>query len=132
MKCLVCGTVIKGRADKKTCSDKCKKAHQRLKGTNKGDTAKGDNGPAVAKLPCSDPKEFPANYGQPDCQCKHCQASRSRANGRLINHGPWKSASQLAANEVNRVSLPGDVDYHGVEGIQRVVASTHLAIAGCV
>ena len=34
----------------------------------KSDTAKGDNVPAVAKLPCSDPKELPDNYGQPNCR----------------------------------------------------------------
>ena len=128
MKCLVCGTVIKGRADKKTCSDKCKKAHQRLKGTNKEDTAKGDwsneqqflddinsmiDPPVRVNGVLTLRTKLPANYGYGDCECKMCQSTRSRANGRLINHGPWKSASQLAANEVNRVVLPGDVDYEG-------------------
>ena len=118
MKCLVCGTVIKGRAGKKTCSTKCRQALARKCDTSV--TAKCDNvtvTPSVTvtdtKLPCSDPKEFPANYGQADCQCKHCQASRSHDHRWVINHGPWKSLHELAANEVNRVSLPGDVDYEG-------------------
>jgi len=28
-----------------------------------------------------------------------------------LNHGRYKAFSELADNEVNRVSLPGDVDY---------------------
>ena len=32
-KCEVCGTVLDGRADAKTCSDKCKKSLQRIRGT---------------------------------------------------------------------------------------------------
>ena len=51
------------------------------------------------------------NYGQPDCQCKHCQQNRNMGGKLTINHGQWKSADQLASNEVNRVSLPCDVDY---------------------
>lgn len=59
--------------------------------------------------------EVPANYGTPDCACKHCQTERSKAGGRrLINHGAYKDRNQLADKEVNRVSLPGDVDYDGV------------------
>ena len=54
------------------------------------------------------------NYGQPDCECKHCQQSRTNKSKNIINHGTYKTASQLARNEVNRISLPGDVDYAGV------------------
>ena len=32
------------------------------------------------------------------------------------NTGPYKPAHELGQREVNRVSLPGDVDYHGVCG----------------
>src|SRR4030042_6371193 len=54
---------------------------------------------------------LPANFGQPDCQCKHCQNTRASGSKFILNHGPYKRASELAGNELNRVSLPGDVDY---------------------
>ena len=56
-------------------------------------------------------KQLPDNFGQPDCQCKHCQGVKTNSSKHLINHGKYKKASELAANELNRVSLPGDVDY---------------------
>jgi len=58
--------------------------------------------------------ELPANFGQPDCQCMHCQQNRRSKHPRVINHGDYKLANELVANEINRVSLPGDVDYEGV------------------
>ena len=48
-----------------------------------------------------------------DCNCLHCQTNRANGSRHSINHGPWKSAGELAANEINRVPLPGDVDYAG-------------------
>ena len=57
--------------------------------------------------------EKPANFGQPDCQCRHCQNNRSHGSRLVINHGPYKPASELSEGEVNRVSLPSDVDYAG-------------------
>lgn len=54
------------------------------------------------------------NYGQPDCQCMHCQQNRANGNKSIINHGPYKPYQALAKNEANRVSLPGDPDYAGV------------------
>ena len=56
----------------------------------------------------------PANYGQPDCECRHCQNNRKQNNRLLINHGPYKTAVQLKSNEVNRQAMPGDADYEGV------------------
>lgn len=53
-----------------------------------------------------------------DCQCIHCRQARANnitfSRNHIINHGPWKTASQLAKNEHNRVALPGDPDYVGV------------------
>jgi hypothetical protein len=67
-------------------------------------------GPGYPKLhTCR--KELPANFGQPDCQCRHCKNNRSSGSHKVINHGPYKPAGQLSKNEVNRVSWPGDVDY---------------------
>lgn len=55
---------------------------------------------------------LPANYGQPDCECMHCQRNRTDGSNRKVNHGPAKSFHELQEhNEVNRVTLPGDVDY---------------------
>lgn len=56
----------------------------------------------------------PHNFGQPDCQCKHCQQNRHSKNQLNINHGSYKRYDQLAPNGVNRQTLPGDVDYVGV------------------
>ena len=53
----------------------------------------------------------PTNFGKPDCECKMCQTNRVNGNKHKINHGEPKSACELAENEVNRVTLPGDVDY---------------------
>jgi len=58
------------------------------------------------------------NYGQPDCQCKHCQQTRNNKSNLILNHGPHKTAGELGPNELNRVSLPGDPDYDGV-GLRR-------------
>ena len=52
-----------------------------------------------------------ANYGEPECECKHCQANRANGGKRIVNHGQYKPAKLLATNEVNRVPLPGDPDY---------------------
>lgn len=59
-------------------------------------------------------KAKPVNFGQPDCECKHCQYNRTYGNRFTLNHGKWKRVSELGKLELNRVSLPGDVDYVGV------------------
>ena len=53
----------------------------------------------------------PANFGASDCMCKMCIGNRLSAKPHIINHGAWKRCESLATNELNRVSLPGDVDY---------------------
>ena len=52
----------------------------------------------------------PVRYGMQDCKCRHCKQSKGRHK---INHWARKPADELEKNEVNRVSLPGDVDYKG-------------------
>ena len=54
---------------------------------------------------------LPDNYGQDDCQCRHCHQNRYQGLKHLINHGAYKTAGELASNEINRVTLPGDRDY---------------------
>jgi hypothetical protein len=63
----------------------------------------------------------PANFGQSDCECRHCQNNLpipySGTDSRhIINHGPYKTIDELASNELNRVALPGDVGYVGQPG----------------
>ena len=53
----------------------------------------------------------PANYGQPDCECGMCRANRNNGTHNIINHGDWLPANQLSRSMINRVPLPGDVDY---------------------
>jgi hypothetical protein len=57
---------------------------------------------------------LPANYGLSNCACLHCRAVKTNKSNAILNHGPVKTYEQLAANEYNRVSLPGDVDYANV------------------
>jgi len=119
-KCLNCGVKVSSKA--KYCSDKCRKAFTRR--TNKSDInpdkPKSDT-PSRTEPKCriglpERTKEIP-NYGQPDCQCRHCRVLRANGQdkqGYTLNHGPYKQAGELAAYEVNRISLPGDKDYGGV------------------
>ncbi len=53
------------------------------------------------------------NYGQPDCDCQHCQTNRANGNKHVISHGRYKPARELADKELNRVPLPGDPNYKG-------------------
>ena len=106
-KCRNCGK----ECEKTYCSGACKVAYHRY----------------VTKEPVTDvttvtgavtntgytPVTLPLNYGLPDCQCRHCINNRSRPDKEqyTINHGAYKSIEKLGYNEINRVSLPGDVDY---------------------
>lgn len=113
MKCLNCDNEAKGRS--KYCSDSCKVLYNRKQ--RKGITVNNENRKQPTVTPkytgptMLDPSLRPANFGQPDCECKHCQSKRINKSKNIINHGAWKSADQLGKNEINRVSLPGDVDY---------------------
>ena len=57
---------------------------------------------------------IPTDYGKPGCACLSCRANRASGNRHVINHGSYKPASRLGPKEINRVALPGDVDYSGV------------------
>ena len=56
---------------------------------------------------------LPANFGQDDCTCRHCQNNRAKGSPHTLNHGAHKLAKALSKKELNRVTLPGDVDYKG-------------------
>ena len=53
----------------------------------------------------------PVSFGLENCECGHCQAVKNSGSHHTLNHGPYKTATQLSPSELNRVPLPGDVDY---------------------
>lgn len=110
MKCKNCDNEIKRGL---WCSDKCRKAYGRKSDSKVGQTELGQVG-----QPNSDTSLIP-NFGQPDCQCKHCQQCRANKLDVKLNHGSYMSAAELAVNgySFNRVSLPGDTDYRGCAGL---------------
>jgi hypothetical protein len=106
-KCIICGTECTG----KTCSGAC-----RAKLSRRTDKAHGEQAHAHAHAEPKGTEAIP-NYGQSDCQCRHCRALKSNGldkQGYTLNHGPYKPAKDLKDKELNRVSLPGDPDYGGV------------------
>ncbi len=127
-----CGTDLSGR-QQRFCSDKCRKQSLRAATKRNSDKLGRSNSDKVElgqksnKIPtdaemdslCASGeityiKGKPLNFGQGDCECKHCQYNRTYGNKFTLNHGKWKNVSGLGRNELNRVSLPGDIDYVGV------------------
>ena len=94
-----CGKAALGRS--KYCSAKCKVAYNRNKHRIK----------SVTDVTVKAASAKPGNFGQPDCECKDCLCNKYSGNKHVINHGAWKPAGELGENEINRVALPGDVDY---------------------
>ena len=101
-KCKVCGKDSgKGRTCGPTCRSKL--ARSVANATVSDATVKKATVDATVKRP--------EGFGQADCQCQHCRNNRAGGSKHIINHGKYKTAAELGANELNRVSLPGDVDY---------------------
>ena len=92
------------RADARYCSAKCRVTANRVADKCNTVTDNKCNKPAVVT-------DKPANYGLEDCQCMHCTSARANKSKNTINHGPYKQFGRLEAKEVNRVALPGDIDY---------------------
>ena len=105
----ICGKEISDRA--KTCSATCRSRLARSVASDDESVANATVNESVASSVAS---ELPANFGQADCQCWHCKGNRINKNKNVINHGPYKTAAELGLNEINRVTLPGDIDYDGV------------------
>ena len=103
MKCLICSTETGSK--RKTCSDRCRQRLSRSPFLSRTVTDETVTDETVT---------LPDSYGSPDCACQHCRINRANGNKHVINHGPNKPASRLAANELNRVPLPDDMDYDGV------------------
>lgn len=131
MKCLNCETdvVSKGTKPAKYCSDACRKAYKRTqdkKRTEQTDSFqkaltevvsdKIENASAIANPlePLELMRGKPANFGKVDCDCGLCKSNRATGSRKKINHGPWKDVTELEQDELNRVTIPGDVDYRGV------------------
>ncbi len=74
-------------------------------------TLNPDVNPEGYQTPEGIKQAVPKSYGTKQCQCMHCKQTRRRARPRIINHWARKTATELHNNEVNRVCLPGDVDY---------------------
>ncbi len=53
----------------------------------------------------------PANFGQPGCEYRHCANVWPAGSKHKLYHGLYKPASELSKDELNRIALPGDVDY---------------------
>lgn len=107
-KCVICGKECEG----KCCSAACRAKKSRRTRTVAHATV---DEPSVAEFDkVAELYNKPLNFGQPDCKCMTCRANKVNGNKHKVNHGPYKHAGQLARGEVNRVALPGDVDYTGV------------------
>ena len=92
------------RSTSRFCSDKCKVSFNRNKVTVTTDNP----------VTLSDVTLTRHTYtGGSDCGCGMCKNKVVNKSSKIINHGPWKSASELKENEINRVPIPGDVDYEG-------------------
>ena len=89
------------RADAVYCSANCRVTANRV--TDKSVT---DNPPV-----CVTDNPYP---GGPDCTCGMCKNKVINKSSKIINHGPYKTAANLKENEINRVPIPGDIDYAGV------------------
>ena len=128
MNCVICG---KESGKGKTCSSACRKKLSRsvTKGVTNVTVEQGvtqgvtvwESEPGAAKaidkiLESESVTVKPANHGQPDCAGRHCRTNRTNGNKHTINHGQYKPAHLLGKTELNRVTLPGDTDYHSVAG----------------
>lgn len=129
-KCVICG---KDSGKGQTCSPAHRKALQRRNASVTNVTVKECDKLSVTGVmtPEGLKSEVPANYGQPDCECRHCQQTKvRRERGLVLNHGKYKMMNELDADEINRVSLPGDVDYHAMPiRFSQVVEAKSITLA---
>ena len=129
--CLQCGKDYESkRATSKYCGDSCKKSYQRrtLAGQIVPVTSPDVPVNEVSGTSLGDLGEFSVPHVAKIVDSGEC----SRQNTFLmvgvnkdINYGAWKPIGDLGVREVNRVPVPGDVDYVGccgdVDGVWEVV-----------
>lgn len=70
--------------------------------------------PVFTVTPEGTKRKVPINYGQADCACMCCAINRRKPRPHIVNHGAYRPARELSKGEINRMSLPGDVDYEGL------------------
>ena len=116
-KCIQCNTDYEAkRASSRFCSPNCRVKYNRLSVTE-DEVSVTDI--SVTSLSVTEPELSVTEQsvtedpypGGPNCQCMMCQQNRTRTKPLIINHGQYKQGFELAENEVNRVPLPGDIDY---------------------
>ena len=121
-KCEQCGIDIesKGNKPKRFCSDRCRMKTNRAKYQSEQALSEQvyEQLNNMTMTPEGPKSEVPRNYGLVDCECRHCAVNRRIGIKPIINHGAYKSGNEFADNEINRVSLPGDVDYQSHDTIE--------------
>jgi hypothetical protein len=121
MKCKQCGNESKT----KYCSGKCRSAAYRARTSARPKTeAHAHETSAHAKNERTESPELsaahtannnlPLNFGLDNCQCKHCQQCRTNNLNVTLWHGKQAVVIGSGLIPLNRVSLPGDIDYIGV------------------
>ena len=109
-KCIECGGGYEAkRSTSRFCSDKCKLAYHRNKVSVTDDTVKEDFDTVTLNSSVTVIPPVLTYTGGEGCGCGMCK----NKSDRIINHGDYKMAGDLAEGEINRVSVPGDVDYDG-------------------
>jgi len=107
MICVECGVEFESkRSTARYCSAKCRVTANRVSVTESLSVTGID---VTDKVSVALPGQMPVNFGRPDCECRMCRNNRYSGSRFVINHGGYKA--ELAVNELNRVSLPGDIDY---------------------
>ena len=110
--------------DKDKQRDTDRKRARRYRASLKGVTLRPPKGVTTEGV------TLPENYGLADCQCQHCLSNNANTHNHTINHGDYKSADELARNEFNRVSLPGDIDYNGSRAVGISYSSPGVELDG--
>jgi endogenous inhibitor of DNA gyrase (YacG/DUF329 family) len=129
-RCLNCNEIVENNANNTRlyCSDKCRKAHKRVHlGQIISDKFISDK--RIIHL--GQTNKLPDNYGTSDCQCQSCEQNHINKDRYVINHGDYKDYSQLGDNEINRVALPGDVDYAVYSKSPDSISSKMYDQSGC-
>lgn len=148
--CEQCGKPYEAvRASSKYCGAKCRKlAFQDKNAKNAKGVPTECAKPVTGYLSSTDkvatkvatelPEKLPANFGQPDCECRHCRAVKARQKalpkakdvlsplaGLIMSPAEVHASSlgtpsgflltwlEMFGDELNRVALPGDPDYVG-------------------
>ena len=112
--CKQCGVEYEAKTQRsRYCSHSCRAMSNKVAQPEEPKVAQP--APSGVAQPVGMPPDvLPANFGEEDCACLHCQQNRSSNHLKVLNHGSYKNFSELGENEINRVPIPGDADYCGV------------------